>query len=291
MGCDIHILLQINKEGVWTEISETPESFKTRDYSVFAYLANIRNYFLSEHFEPKGLPEGFEKKEYCFTDTTDKTLENYYHRTLEMAHMPDGKIVKVHDKRFAIQCDSKEEARTHSNYSIVTGRPPVYYDPSAFGAVVMDTPVSSFMDFKEYTESCEWGTWIGDRFGFYTVDFSSPDYHSHSWLTLAELESKDAPNYAFCYAKIPHNFRKQFERLGGIFPPGMTLVNKKNMHYQDISSIIMDAFQPDDIIRWPMTDEQKKETNIYKGICEFGEIAAKYGVSSENIRMVFAFDN
>lgn len=58
MGCDIHTVVEIkNANGNWIGIDEVPEEFSDRNYSTFAFLANVRNSFNTKGFKPKGWPE------------------------------------------------------------------------------------------------------------------------------------------------------------------------------------------------------------------------------------------
>lgn len=45
------------------------------------------------------------------------------------------------------------------------------------------------------------------------------------------------------------------------------------------------------IVRWPKTEEEKEELSLTQGIRQMEEIAGKYGVEDDSIRIVFAFDN
>lgn len=66
MGCDIHSYAERKTDGQWHHVvgvfgsSKYPsnEPFDWRDYSVFAFLAGVRNYSdVTPIMEPRGLPE------------------------------------------------------------------------------------------------------------------------------------------------------------------------------------------------------------------------------------------
>lgn len=57
MGCDIHTVVEIKKENTWVGLEECPKEFCKRNYSLFAFLANVRNAFNTKGFEPKGFPD------------------------------------------------------------------------------------------------------------------------------------------------------------------------------------------------------------------------------------------
>lgn len=57
MGCDIHSFAEQFIDGKWVEIN-CKEPFRARNYGVFAFLANVRNYFaITPISEPRGLPK------------------------------------------------------------------------------------------------------------------------------------------------------------------------------------------------------------------------------------------
>ena len=59
MGCDIHIVTEIKENGKWKGVDEFPNALDDRNYHLFSFLANVRNYFNTVGFKPKGLPEDF----------------------------------------------------------------------------------------------------------------------------------------------------------------------------------------------------------------------------------------
>ena len=59
MGCDIHTVVEIKRNGKWEGFEETPEEFCDRNYSLFAFLADVRNNFNTKGFKPKGFPQDF----------------------------------------------------------------------------------------------------------------------------------------------------------------------------------------------------------------------------------------
>jgi hypothetical protein len=55
MGCDIHGVFQRKVEGAWLDI-DSPYNWE-RDYDLFGFLANVRNYDIPYISEPRGLPD------------------------------------------------------------------------------------------------------------------------------------------------------------------------------------------------------------------------------------------
>src|SRR6478609_5466733 len=73
MGCDIHSFAEVRTEGKWQKVTEkafgvesdyvgkTNAPFDWRSYSLFAFLAGVRNYDHCEPIsEPRGLPDDSE---------------------------------------------------------------------------------------------------------------------------------------------------------------------------------------------------------------------------------------
>lgn len=57
MGCDIHAFAEMHESGEWQELP-VPGLFNFRSYSVFGWLANVRNYSaVTPISAPRGLPD------------------------------------------------------------------------------------------------------------------------------------------------------------------------------------------------------------------------------------------
>jgi hypothetical protein len=79
MGCDIHSFAEVRREGRWTRADvkfpswdggETAEPFEVRDYGLFGFLADVRNYSHSPVItEPRGIPDD--------ADLTDEEREEF----------------------------------------------------------------------------------------------------------------------------------------------------------------------------------------------------------------------
>lgn len=183
MGCDIHMITQIKKDGCWQYVPETPGTYNWRDYDVFAFLAQVRGY-CKDGFIPKGLPEDLGETRY----------------------------------------EQWEECNGEIHYSI---------------------------------------------------NFESIDYHSHSYLTLQEIDDKlrqNAPEEE--PVRIPKRFLDTFYLHGGELPYGMQVMSRDDA----AADIIWDS----GLEYYPV---------LCRGRDELLEIARKYDVSPEHIRIVFAFDS
>lgn len=60
MGCDIHSRTEVFRNGMWYEIGYEP--FSHRNYGLFGFLANVRNYSRSPVLSPpRGLPDAVKR--------------------------------------------------------------------------------------------------------------------------------------------------------------------------------------------------------------------------------------
>ncbi len=199
MGCDIHLITEIRKNGKWERVLEIPETFDKRNYSIFAFLADVRNDWGIKGFKPKGLPEDISSLTF---DKDEDDEEDYYE-----------------------------------------------------------------IDFRE----------------------ENSDYHSHSWLTLKELQDVDKSDFLYIKVKVIKDFIDKFFEFGGKLPEQMELIEYEP---NSLAETIRFCAIPAVIIRWKEVDEAKtNEIPLFKGISELEEIAKKYEVCPEDIRIVFAFDN
>lgn len=193
MGCDIHIITEIKKNNKWKRVPETPEEFNCRNYSVFAFLANVRNSFDTQGFKPKGLPEDI-----------------------------------------------------------------------------------SALHFDRCEEIDDWD-----------IDFECPDYHSHSYLTLKELQDKDKTDLQMIKCKVVKAFIDKFVECGGKIPDEI-IVSEREPETFSFFEVLHEAAEPTVIVKW---NTNKTEHAVFKGIKELENIADKYNVQPDDIRIVFAFDN
>ena len=109
-----------------------------------------------------------------------------------------------------------------------------------------------------------------------------------SYLTLKELEDFDYSDILQDKVKVSKHFIDKFFELGGKLPDGMKL--NKDWKPQDIRECFQQAYDPVYIISWRSLTKTD-EIDLFVGIDELKEIAKKYNKKSENVRIVFAFDN
>lgn len=106
---------------------------------------------------------------------------------------------------------------------------------------------------------------------WWEFDFTSDDLFHHSYVTLTQLKNyiKNANKLI-----VSEEFVEIFFELGGVLPKGMTFDSEEKGIFVEIQ------------------DEYEYGTQeiIKDGIKELEDIAKKYNVSDDNIRLVYAFD-
>ena len=109
----------------------------------------------------------------------------------------------------------------------------------------------------------------------YEIDLTRSYYHSHSYLTLEEIDNKlreNAPTEE--PARIPKRFLKAFYNHGGELPYRMEIIKEDEEAAEFIWDSGLDSY-----------------SLLCKGRDELAEIAQQYDVSPDHIRIVFAFDS
>ncbi len=83
MSCDIHTIVEVKKENTWVGVEECPKEFSERNYSMFAFLANVRNRFMTKGFEPKGFPEDMSEQSRELAEKWDSDMHSKSYLTLK----------------------------------------------------------------------------------------------------------------------------------------------------------------------------------------------------------------
>lgn len=292
MGCDIHIITQIKNGDSWEYVPEIPQSFDKRSYTLFAFLADVRNDFQMKGFQPKGLPEDMKDFEFRFVSQEQEILNSFNAPEKKMVRLPDGSIIDFYDKRLSEFYPSYEEVKKFDNfrYDSETKQYSVQ-NPAILSGEVIYMKYKDLMSYQEYVDEYYKNDWNEQmqQYGYFAIDFECSDYHSHSWLTLKELIDSDKTDYFSNAVKVPALFYKEFIKRGGVLPDGMSVIAGDERIPSNIIDTIRYSFCPDVIIRW--MDGEDSESLLMKGISELIEISNKYNVDSSNIRIVFAFDN
>lgn len=313
MGCDIHIVTEIFKEGKWQGIKEFPEAMDSRNYMLFAFLADVRNYFNVEGLKPKGLPEDLSRKKFGWESCMERIKERYAEDSRTM-FVKDGKIAPRDEKLWRevskeeyeaiekFQKENREEAlKRYGSLQRQYGENPKFSVEDAvfaggeFKKVPINEIYSTIEEFakEEYDE--EWDEEMQD-YGRWRVDFNYykedgyGDYHTPSYATLQELLDADTTDYTSRMYKIDKEFYDVFIKNGGTFPECFRI--KGDTEPTDIAECFREALSPTIIVCWQRDAEEKAEMSLFKGIEELKEIAKKYDIEDyNNIRIVFAFDN
>lgn len=324
MGCDIHLITEIKKNGKWQFVEERPDALLHRNYSLFAFLADVRNSFNYDSFPEKGLPEDLSGKKFFF-NSDRKYYEDRFNEGDTMFIAEDGTIIpSITDADCLVHLSEEEYKKLQSlqqklgeekeqnpeaykeferqyqylGYSCSRGE----YDYRVYDAYSKNghfekTPWSKiYPDFDAYAKAKHQEDWDEDAqdYGYWKIDFNHcvkyGDYHTPSWLTLQEMLDKDTTTYTSNRYKMNKSFYDAFINAGGIFPDAFTV--EGNTKPGDIADCFAEAFQPTIIISWQKTEKEKQEQCYFKGIEELKEIAKKYDIVDYNdIRIVFAFDN
>lgn len=289
MGCDIHLIVQVKKNNKWEAVKEKPKEFTQRNYSIFSILANVRNSFNSKYFEPKGLPDDIGLKRYDFNSYYDYYKNMYEKDTKEKIKLPDGKIVNTNDKRFE-KIVSEEEAKSekYNGFSFYNNEYHVY-DYDLLNGAVVKIPIKKLMTEEEFwAEKQDEYDENAKDYGYWSIDFDSEDYHSHSYLSLKELDDFDKTDYCLEKIKISKKFYDKFIELGGVMPKQMEVVDE--YPNDNFVEALREFYNPCVIIQY--NADNCSEYPLFKGIDELKEIAKQYGIDDyNNIRIVFAFDN
>ena len=309
MGCDIHIITEVRKDGKWGYVPEVPSEFDTRNYGLFALFADVRNSFDTKGFKAKGLPEDISAMKFNFESYTENGKKRYEdsENGTQMFIKNDGTMKSVYDLEKTViskeiyeqlealsKVTSEEYSRRYSGlgWSQRDGEKTYFvYDAhehdGRFEYVPYNKIYKTLEDFMAYMYEDEYDE-ERKEYGRYRVDFSCEDYHTPSYLSLKELLEGDYSDYFSNKYKMDKTFYDDFIALGGKLPEGMRM---EEYQPSDFGDVIRFAFCPNVMIVWEKKDEDKENSALYKGISELKEIAEKYSVEPEDIRIVFAFDN
>lgn len=288
MGCDIHTIVQIKKKNKWEYVPELPDEFNERNYSTFSLLANVRNSFNTKGFEPKGLPDDLGGTKFGWESHKDKYRKFYETDTSSRIVMPDGEIRQEFDKCFKTSV-TKEEHEKYVGCKGCCGDNYYIYDFARFGGKKEEVPYAkiykTFQDYLDDLYEYDYDKDLDD-YGEWAVDFSCEDFHSHSYLTLKELKDFDYDDYSSVKCKVVKEFFSKFFELGGKLPDGMTI---EDTIPQSFGDCCREAFEKTVVVKWKNLD--MSDLPVLEGMQKLSEIAKKYNVTDENIRIVFAFDN
>ena len=280
MGCDIHVITEIKKEGKWTYVPEVPESLDQRNYSTFSFLATeVRNSFDTKGFAPRGLPADISGMKFNFESYRHYHLRRYeedsdvylltsdgkYHRLYsEEARKTTVEVSKVWYEDIEKNPNEKHRGAYWSETNSV--RKYFIMDATKVGGKWVTVPnkdvYATFEEFeKEVWGDDEWDEDMKD-YGYWHVNFACEDYHTPSWLSLKDFLEADYTDFTAHKYKMSRNFYEKFKENGGIFPDCFTVEEKSCVG--DIADAFREAFSPTVLVAWQMSDEEKSQLALFK---------------------------
>lgn len=294
MGTSIHGVVQIRQNDTWQDLTYCPEQLRQRNYHLFAFLANIRNYFDINGLEPRGLPEDMPSHQCRWTSKVHEIVKRYLTDKNKRVIMPDGSIKQHDDDLFAVICKSEEEAKSYKHYSCHYGRDPEYlgYDFVSKGGIETEICLcKEYPDFQEYLKAYypEYKNKPLDQIGEYAVDFDCPDYYGHSYQTLDDLQNTDKTGYTEERISVPIQFYHEFNRQKGTLPEGMKFYKKESPG--DVIDALQELYQPTILIGWQLDEKTIADMPLTKLINELIDIKDQYHVTEHDVRIVYCFDN
>lgn len=305
MGCDIHAIIQVRKDGNWEYVPGLPAELKERNYGTFALLAGVRNSFSVSSFPAKGLPDDIGAKKYDFKSEYDSIKRRYENDKQLACKGSDGKFYNAFSSKLSVEIS--EERYNELDKMLVKGLSPdgrfagagwscdgnvkKYYvhDASAVGGVFKEYPLCemypSFESFCKELYEDEWDEDAQD-YGYWRINFDCEDYHTPSYLSLKELKERDYSDYFTVRYKVPSGFVKALKEKGVEIP-----FSVKESSCGDIADCIREAVDPTVTVFVPISEEKRANSPITKIIAYLDGVATEQAVADEDIRIVFAFDN
>lgn len=296
MGCDIHTIVEIKKNGKWEYIPDLPIVFDSRSYGVFSILnRNVRNSYGRDGFEQKGLPLDVSGRRFRFNSYREELERAYNHKETFVCYIggEDKKYIQVYDESLKTEIDFEfyEELKSGMTHEqslryyapTQTSYPQRYFvqDAQKVGGQFMEVPYRAlYSDIKEFNKAYYNHPWYEEEqdFGYYEVDFDS-DLHSHSYLSLAELKTKVITKSSDKEFFVDKEFLVCLkEELGGELPETMLIGDE--VEGKTKVSFVIDPY------------ETCCQENYNEGVDDLCKIKEKYNIKSDDdIRIVFAFDS
>lgn len=309
MGCDIHTIVEIRKDGKWQYVPDLPKDFDERNYKTFACLAGVRDDFGNKVFEPKGLPTNLSGTHFRFKSDRQSYEDSYNTKTTTVFVDANGnksekwiKATEIDNMTYDDILKNIKEAnpeylkRYRDPYWSEKGGERKYYVQDAtsqnghFETVKYTDIYKTFQDYANENLQDEYVA-DADDYGYWKVDFEdTSDLHSASYLTLTELKTADYTRYTALKYKMEKEFYDAFKAAGGEFPKKFEVIEEPLA--TDFFTVIRESVCPVVTVIWQPDEINEEEYSVFRGRKELEEIAVKYGLSStDDIRIVFAFDN
>lgn len=315
MGCDIHIITEIKKDGKWEFVPEIPKSLDKRNYTTFAVLAGVRDSFNSNIFPVRGLPSDISKKKFRFESDRPYMEKQYNEDSTTCLVIGDEIVGELYawcdDERYKktmVEITELEYERLNkmkqdswsygSRYQCLgwreSGGEKTYYvhDASVVGGEWKSIPYNKvFNSFDDFAKKHYEDEWDGDAqdYGYWRINFDSEDYHTPNYITLKEFEDADYSDYTLNKSKVSKQLYEAFLENGGILPQGFKV---ESSAIGDLRDAFSEALSPTVTVCWQDKDITDEKYPVFAGIKELRGIAEKYEIKNpEDIRIVFAFDN
>lgn len=295
MGCDIHAIVEIRKNGEWELVNDLPEVFDSRSYGVFSILnRNVRNGYGIDGFEGKGKPSDSKNVRARF-NSCRADIENAYKKKSQFCRKPkdNGEIeyISIYSNCLIVDIDDdlyehlskgmteEEKKRYALPYKNSDGKAQVH-DAFVVNGEFVEVPYSEvYPTIKQFNDEFYKYPWFEEEqdFGYYEFDLVNRDYHSHSYLNLKEMKTK---NCNFCENKV-FLIEDEFLELLSAELRGDTSF----LELGDIKDGKREVrFVEDDIAYiW---------RSYENGVREMENIKNKYNIENDtDIRLVFAFDS
>lgn len=274
---EICMITQIRRNDKWEYVKDVPQSFTKRISSTFAFLAGVEEDLPSGGFQSKGLPDDLDDLKFGFNSSIEEIKKCYETETCMQVRLENGEYIKCNDERLKVECKTEDEAKQYPHYHHTSCclYPYISYDPKKVNGELVEVHLSEWLTFEEYLE-CHHLHWDEEQqdYGDWTVDLSHDYYYKHSYLTLKELKEKDLSLYLGNKEMVSKQFYQTFLDFGGVMPEEIKVMDGKEIY-----------------LVWKNDKIKEEDMPVVRGIHELEEIARKYGVSAEDIRIVFAFEN
>ena len=296
----MNLVTEIRINGVWQQVPEIPRSFRNNDYGTYAVLAGIRDSFGLKVFKRKGLPSDIDKMYGDWEDEMPSILEMYERSTsrvivhtdkgVEYWSPSDDRLKKsiTRTEYEALKGIKNSDRYSYLGYSLVDD----HYEYSVCDAALVNSKIEEvayktiFPTLEQFIAEVYPDSWseIAQAYGHFNTDFRELD--ACSYLTLEELLNGDYTRYNSVSYKLDSEFYHKFVEAGGTLPDCFTV------HPTSVAGIVdafHEAYSPTVIVSWLRETDVIAKMPLHKGIKELIDIAAKYKVKSDNIRIIFGF--
>ena len=292
MGCDIHTIVEIRKNGSWKYVDDLPEVFDRRHYNLFSMLCStVRRGSFVGGFEPKGLPADLSGRRFRFMSSMP-TLKSAYEsgETLVCWIEAENRYISpISDCLYeyinkelyeSIVQDNTERVARRYYLPVKTFDKYCVYDAGKVGGVFVKKSYRDiFPTIGEFNKEYYCFPWrdAEQDYGYYDVDFDDTDYHSGSYLTLAELNTKVSSTGDDDLFVVPTDFLNCLMGEIGELPETFVI--------QELDANTSQVYFVAD-------PEMLHARECYnEGVADLCRIKEKYGIQEDDdIRIVFAFD-